>query len=64
MDDDLADLREPAIVEMYDEPRSRVKYLIIVVVDAPEEIGGKLSGHGEILFCGSVDRLLLSLNFS
>jgi hypothetical protein len=28
----------------------RVKYLITVVVDALEEIGGKLSVHGEILF--------------
>jgi len=48
--DVLANLREPTIVDMNGELRRRVKYLIIVVVDAPGEIGGKLSGRGEILF--------------
>jgi hypothetical protein len=48
--DDPAELRESIVVEMNDKPRSRVKYLIIVVVDTPEEIGGKLSAHREILF--------------
>jgi hypothetical protein len=47
---DLADLRDRTVVDMRDESRDRVKYLIIVVIDAPEEIRGKLPGHAEILF--------------
>jgi hypothetical protein len=47
---DLADLRDSAVVDMRYEAGDRVKYLIIVVIDASEEIGGKLSGHAEILF--------------
>jgi hypothetical protein len=50
VDDDPAGLRDCTIVEMNDAPRRRVEYLIIVVLDAPEEIGAKLSGHAEILF--------------
>jgi Mg-chelatase subunit ChlD len=47
---DLADLRNRTVVDMRDEPRDRVKYLIIVVIDASEEIRGKLLGHAENLF--------------
>jgi hypothetical protein len=47
---DLTDLGNCAVVDMSDHPRNRVKYLIIGVIDAPEEILGKLSGHAEILF--------------
>jgi hypothetical protein len=43
---DLADLRDRAVVDMRDESRDRVKYLIIVVIDASEEIGRKFSRHG------------------
>jgi hypothetical protein len=60
----LADLRDRTVIDMRDESRDRVKYLIIVVIDASEEIGGKLSGHPEILFWQPVDRLNLSLNIS
>ena len=55
----LADLGDRAVVDMRDEARDRVKYLIIVVIDAPEEIGGKLSGHTEILFDKPVDSVFL-----
>ena len=47
---DLADLGDRAVVDMRDEARDRVKYLVIGVIDAAEEIGGKLLGHAEILF--------------
>jgi predicted nuclease with RNAse H fold len=49
---------------MRDESRDRVKYLIIVVIDAPEEIGRKLFRHREILFWRLADRLILPLNIS
>jgi predicted nuclease with RNAse H fold len=60
----LADLRDRAVIDMRDESRDRVKYLIIVVIDAPEKIWRKLFRHREILFWRPADRLLLSLNIS
>jgi hypothetical protein len=48
--DDPADDRESIVVDMNDESRSRVKYLITVAVDASEKISGNLSAHREILF--------------
>jgi hypothetical protein len=47
---DLTDLRDCTIVDMSNESRDRVKYLIIVVIDASKIIGGKLLLHAEILF--------------
>src|SRR5260370_31188019 len=60
----LADLSDRAVIDMRDESRDRVKYLIIVVIDAPEEIGRKLLRHREILFWRPVDRSILPLNIS
>src|SRR5260370_4659565 len=60
----LADLRDCAVIDMRDESRDRVKYLIIVVIDAPEEIGRKLFRHREILFWRPEDSSILPLNIS
>jgi hypothetical protein len=48
--DHTAGHRDCTIAEMNDALRRRVKYLIIVVANAPEEISRKLLAHDEILF--------------
>src|SRR5260370_7102430 len=60
----LADLSDRAVIDMRDESRDRVKYLIIVVIDAPEEIGRKLFSHREILFWRPEDSSILPLNIN
>jgi len=55
---DLADLRNRTVVDVSDEPRDRVKYLIIIVIDASKEIRGKLPGHGGnpvLRACGQIE---------